>query len=224
MAALGYRICVASLPGSEQIVDGALTIGFLLMKALCGPHWQPIETSLTRHRPVDVRPYQAQFGEAVRFDAEVSALFFGAYWLDVPVHGADPELERILLRMIRGAEATHERDLRDEIRRVLAGMIGHGAINRETVAHAFGLSSRTLHRRLAALGTSFQAVLDELRCNIACRMLEDTALSIGQVAPLLDYREASAFTRSFKRRQGCSPAAWRAAHAASAPDALHHLR
>ncbi|HUA76223.1 MAG TPA: AraC family transcriptional regulator [Acetobacteraceae bacterium] len=210
VAALSYRICIPSVPGSEQIIDGAITIGFRMMKALCGPQWRPLETSLARRRPPDPRPYHAQFGEAVRFDAEDSALYFSARWLDEKVRDADPELERLLLRMILNADSTATRTLRDEVRQVLAGTLGRGAANQEAVARAFGISTRTLHRRLAALGTSFQDVLAEVRCDIACRLLADTGLPIGQVALLLDYREPSAFTRSFNRRLGHSPAAWRA--------------
>ena len=214
VATLGYRIRLPAVPGSAQINDGAMAIAFLLMKALCGPEWRPLETSLARHRPADIRPYQAQFGEAIRFDADESAVSFAARWLAIPVRNADPELQRLLLRMIGDTGVAQGGDLRDEVRRVLAGMLGRGSASQAAVARAFGLSSRTLHRRLAALGTSFQVLLDEVRCDIACRLLEETALPVGQVALMLDYREASAFSRSFKRRVGCSPAAWRGARAA----------
>ena len=211
VATLGYRICHPTLLGGDHIVDGSIAIGFQLMKVLCGPEWRPVETSFTRRHPADVRPYLAQFGAPVRFDAEESALSFMTYWLDHKVSGADPELRRLLLRMLGGNEATRERDLRDEVRRVLVGMIGSGDANQATVASSFGMSSSTLHRRLTALGTSFRDVLDEVRCEMACRLLADTAVPVAQVALMLDYSEASAFTRSFKRRLGCGPAAWRAA-------------
>jgi len=108
------------------------------------------------------------------------------------------------------SEIPKERNLRDEVHGMLAGMIGHGVINQVAVASAFGLSSRTLHRRLAALGTSFQDLLDEVRCEMACRLLENTTLPVAQVALMLGYSEVSAFTRSFKRRLACGPGAWRA--------------
>jgi AraC-like DNA-binding protein len=73
------------------------------------------------------------------------------------------------------------------------------------------MSSSTLHRRLGALGTGFRDLLDEVRFEMACRLLESTAAPVAQVATLLDYSETSAFTRSFKRRLGCGPAAWREA-------------
>jgi AraC-like DNA-binding protein len=215
IATLGYRICHPALPGGDHITDGSLAICFQLMQSLCGPHWRPLETSFTHRRPADPRPYHAQFGERVRFDAEQSTLSFAAHWLDGKIADADPELQRLLLRMVGDKVATREGDLRDEVRHVLTGMIGRGDANQASVARTFGLSSSTLHRRLAALGTSFQDLLDEVRCEIACRLLADSAVPVSQVAIMLDYSEASAFTRSFKRRLGCGPAAWRASKGAA---------
>ncbi len=207
---LGYRILDPKVPGSGHIAAGSLAIGFQLMKALCGPYWRPLETNFAFHRPADVRPYQNLFGDAVRFDAGESAFSFASHWLDSKIIGADAELQRVLLRSIGETRSSKELNLRDEVRGVLAGMIGHGDINQMAVASAFGLSSRTLHRRLALLGASFQDLLDDVRCDTACRLLEDTTLPISQMALLLGYSEVSAFTRSFKRRQACGPGAWRA--------------
>jgi len=221
VATLGYRICHPALPGAELIIDASLTITLHLMQALCGPRWQPLETSFAHHRPADVRPWHSLFGKSVRFDAGESTLSFAASWLDGKVSGADPELGRVLLGALRGTVMTRERDLRDEVRRVLSGMLGSGAANQAVVAHAFGMSSSTLHRRLAGLGTSFHELLADVRCEIACRLLEDTAAPVAQVAAMLDYSEASAFTRAFTRRLGCGPAAWRVAARAGQSPASH---
>jgi AraC-like DNA-binding protein len=216
---LGYRILDPKMPGSGHITAGSLVIGFQLMKTLCGPFWQPLETSFAFHRPADVKPYHNLFGDSVRFNAGESVLSFASHWLDSKVVGADPELQRVLLRAIGGAEISKARDLRDEVRGVLAGMIGHGEINQVAIASSFGISSRTLHRHLAALGASFQDLLDDVRCERACRLLENTTMPVAQVALTLGYSEVSAFTRAFKRRLACGPAAWRASRGNEVPDA-----
>jgi AraC-like DNA-binding protein len=223
VATLGYRICHPPLLGGEHITAGSLAIIFQLMKALCGPRWRPLETCCALRQPADVRPFYAQFGEPIRFDADESTFSFDAKWLDCKISGADPELQRLLLRMIDDKAVTPEQDLRDEVRGVLAGMIGNRTANQVAVARVFYVSSSTLHRRLVALGTSFQNLLDEVRCEMACRLLTDTALPVAQVAATLDYSEASAFTRSFKRRMGCGPAAWRASRETAIPDAKEGL-
>ena len=52
--------------------------------------------------------------------------------------------------------------------------------------------------------------MDESRFEIARQMLEDSAREVSQIAALLDYADASAFTRAFRRWSGVAPAHWRA--------------
>jgi transcriptional regulator GlxA family with amidase domain len=51
---------------------------------------------------------------------------------------------------------------------------------------------------------------DDIRFEIAQQMLEDSAMEIIQIAVLLGYASASAFTRAFRRWSGTTPAHWRA--------------
>jgi AraC-like DNA-binding protein len=44
-------------------------------------------------------------------------------------------------------------------------------------------------------------------------MLGYSALDVSQIAEMLDYAEASAFTRAFKRWSGTTPARWRSERA-----------
>jgi len=72
------------------------------------------------------------------------------------------------------------------------------------------MDRRTLNRRLNAFGTGFQELADEIRLEIARQMLEDSTMEVIQIALLLDYADASAFTRAFRRWTGTTPASWRA--------------
>lgn len=216
VAALGYRILDAKTPGSVHITAGSLAIAFHLLKTLCGPYWRPLETSFAFRRPADAKPYHNLFGTRVCFDAEQSSVSFSSHWLDCKVIGADPELQRVLLRGIgrNNIENPTNRDLRSEIRGVLTGMMGREDVRLAAVAKIFNLSSRTLHRRLATLGTSFQEIVDEVRCEMACQLLKNTTLPISQLSVMLGFSEVSAFSRSFKRRLACGPGAWRASNGA----------
>ena len=75
----------------------------------------------------------------------------------------------------------------------------------DVIASRLGLSQRTLARRLARDGLNFTEVMDELRADLAKRHLEDSRLSISQIAWLVGYQEVSAFTHAFKRWTGMTP-------------------
>ena len=76
------------------------------------------------------------------------------------------------------------------------------------VAAGIGLSTRTLRRRLAAEGASYQGVLDEVRESLAERMLATGRLTVEDVAQRLGYAEASSFIHAFRRWKGTTPAAY----------------
>ncbi|MFC7493525.1 MULTISPECIES: AraC family transcriptional regulator [unclassified Nocardioides] len=72
-----------------------------------------------------------------------------------------------------------------------------------SVAAALGVSERTLRRRLAADGTSYQRLLDEVRESLAVELLG--TLSVQDVAVRLGYAEASSFILAFRRWTGRTP-------------------
>jgi AraC-like DNA-binding protein len=86
----------------------------------------------------------------------------------------------------------------------------HGTARADEIARKFGMSQRTLARRLALERLTFAGILDDLRSDLARRYLDDAHLTISQIAWLLGYQEASAFTHAFKRWTGKTPREMRA--------------
>ena len=209
LAMLGYEIHEPQVEATDQIGDGAIAVEFNIMRSLCGPDWKPIEVLLAHRKPEDVAPFRRFFGAPLRFDAEQNAVVFSATWLTHRVSGADPELHRLLQKQIDALDAKYRDDFPEQIRSVLrsALLTGHGTADQ--VAALFSMHSRTLNRRLTAFGTSFQELANEGRFEIARQMLEDTAMQVREIAVSLDYADASAFTRAFRRWSGATPAVWR---------------
>ncbi|NUS58484.1 MAG: helix-turn-helix domain-containing protein, partial [Streptomycetaceae bacterium] len=64
---------------------------------------------------------------------------------------------------------------------------------------------RTLQRRLAQEGTSFQAILDDVRKTAAHRLLTGTDMPFSQVASLVELAGQAALTRAARRWFGKPP-------------------
>lgn len=79
----------------------------------------------------------------------------------------------------------------------------------EEVATLLHLSGRTLQRRLQQDGTSFRALLDEVREQLAEELLVTGGLPVAEVAERLGYVEVSSFSQAFRRWKGMGPRAWR---------------
>lgn len=216
VAVLGYAIYQSGVKGVSLIYDAAIAIAFNIMRELCGPAWLPTEVLFSHHRPGDIEPYRQYFRAPLRFDMEQSALVFPARWLDCMVADADPKLRQQFERHIAELENLDRGDLSGQLRRVLRILLITRRSSQEQIARLFSMHRRTLNRRLHVQGTTFRALVDEVRYEIARQLLENTRMPVGQIAATLDYSDASAFTRTFRRWSGTTPAAWRARFGAGA--------
>jgi AraC-like DNA-binding protein len=159
--------------------------------------------------------YHEVFRCPSRFDRPRTLVRMRREALEIPLRHADHEAsalcaeqcERMLQRMQQGSGVAAS------VRRELLRRPSQLSDLRQTAA-ALGLAERTLSRRLAAEGTSFTQVLEEVRMTLAVDYLSCTPLPIDDVAVLLGYGDDSAFSRAFKRRHGVTARAFRAREAA----------
>jgi AraC-like DNA-binding protein len=105
-----------------------------------------------------------------------------------------------------------DQSLTDKVRRLLKTAPDWTHVSLDTLAQSVNLSSRTLNRRLQSEGYSFQALLDEQRCDFACRLLARSELKIDRVAEQLGYSDPSNFRRAFKKWTGETPSDYRKGH------------
>ena len=209
-AMLSYSIYETQVEATDQTGDGAVAAMFNILRALCGADWKPVEVLFAHRRPDDVRPFQQFFRAPLRFDAEHDGVVFPADWLQRPLAGADAELRRRAQEQMDALELAHRGDFREQVLAVLRTALIAGQANADQVAAFFSLHRRTLSRRLSACGTSFQSLVDEGRFEIARQMLENTDADIQRIAVMLEYADASAFARAFRRWSGTTPSGWRA--------------
>ena len=83
------------------------------------------------------------------------------------------------------------------------------------IADRLFISPRTLHRRLGAEGSSFRAIKDTLRRDLALTRLSKTRDPVSRVAVDLGYADTSAFYRACVAWTGMSPMSYRRYRAGS---------
>lgn len=76
-------------------------------------------------------------------------------------------------------------------------------------ASRHGISPRTLRRRLEAEGTSYGALVQEVRIGLARKYLRETVMTIDDIAGHLGYSDASNFRRAFVKATQTTPTAYR---------------
>ena len=209
-ATFSYEVHQRQSEATDQIGDGAVAFLFNILRSLCGPDWTPAEALFAHRRPEDVGPYRRFFRAPLRFDAEQNALVFGADDLNRHLPTDDPAVRHLLQQQIDALEARHGDALPGQVRSVLRTALLTRHAGADQIAAIFSMHSRTLNRRLTAFGTNFQTLVDEGSFEIARQLLRDSAMDVRQIAQALDYADASAFTRAFRRWSGTTPAQWRA--------------
>lgn len=80
-----------------------------------------------------------------------------------------------------------------------------GLFDQNAVTQRLGVSVRTLQRRLAADGTSFQALMRQARRQMATRYLREGRHTIKEVAYLLGFTDLSNFARTCRDWFGVTP-------------------
>ncbi|SDJ28498.1 AraC-type DNA-binding protein [Ferrimonas sediminum] len=79
----------------------------------------------------------------------------------------------------------------------------------EQAAALLETSPRTLQRRLAAEGTSFRSVRENIMLATACQLMESKSYSLTDIASELGYSDIAHFSRAFKKLTGFPPKEYR---------------
>jgi AraC-like DNA-binding protein len=180
------------------------------LRTLGGSEWNPTEVLLPRATPADQEPYRRHFRAPVRFNQEIASIVLPVRDLDLRIAGADPVLRAVLEERIAQVKGDPESEFLDDLRRLLRTRLTRHRCSADDIADLLAMHRRTLSRRLEGSGMGYRAIANEIRFEIARQLLEDTEVSLGQIAAALCYSEASAFTRAFRGWSGLTPSAWRA--------------
>lgn len=84
-----------------------------------------------------------------------------------------------------------------------------GGVGLEHIARELNMSGRTLRRRLAGSGVSFEALVENVRKTRALSLLTHSGFPVERVAAETGYSDVRNFRRAFKRWTGVSPSEYR---------------
>jgi AraC-like DNA-binding protein len=167
--------------------------------------------------PADTSLHGELFGVAPRFDAPDDGFALARAWFSEPLPTAAASLVPALeAQAVRLLAAGREDDALSLVGEAIVDLIAAGgAVGVVEVAARLHSTPRTLQRRLAAHGTTFNRLLQEVRTDLANRYLADERLSLIEIAGLLGYREQSSFCHAYRQWTGRTPSRAREAFVAA---------
>ena len=164
-AELGYAVFHPGVTEAAVGYDTAIVSGINRIRDLLDDRdWRPGSVLLPRAAPADPAPYRVQLGCPVEFDADRAAVRFRASDLERPLPGADAARRTALLR---DAEARLGNQFLTGVYATRRTLLLEGVTRSDFVAGNLDMHKRTLARRLAEHGTTFQRVLDDVRFEVA---------------------------------------------------------
>jgi AraC-like DNA-binding protein len=195
--------------GRDALLTAYLAAIVNHLEAILGRAWRPSQIHMACRRLPHAEAYTRFFRAPILFDQPRYAVFFHEAALDATRAGSDRGLDAFLRQYLGELEAREPSDFVGRVRRVIADLLACGECTVERVADLFAIHRVTLHRRLREHDTTFEALLDESRRELAAHMLEHTSLSVGDIASALGYGASGSFVRAFSRWHGSTPGSWR---------------
>lgn len=164
-------------------------------------------------------PHEQLGGDAAYTQALRCLPEFGADWCgfeiatataEEVIDQADPDARRVALNYLQSTYADRSARTEDRVRTLIRRLLSTGACSAGSVAVELHLHTRSMQRQLHDEGTTFGAILEDERRNLAARYLSEPDLPVAQIARLLGYTEQSAFARAFRGWFDLTPRAYRA--------------
>ena len=196
----------------RQQIEFWITALVRIVRRLTNRQIHPLRIRLAHHKPDATGELKTFLGARIEGDSSVDIVEFAASNWHLPVVNSDPYLHRLLLRVCEDTLAQRKlrgTPFRIRVENAIVELLPHGHASVKNVAAKMHVSPRKLARQLTAEQLTFSKVLRDLRLTLADRYLADKDLSVSQIAWLLGYKEAAAFTHAFRAWTGKPPRAAR---------------
>ncbi len=193
----------------RQATELVVGVTCRVLQVLLGAHWQPRLVCFTHSAPPNLAVHHRVLGPSVEFGHEFNGIVGNAADLDAPNPVADPVMARYSQKLLQPALA-RSTDFGARVRQLIVLLLPRGLCRVEVVAQHLGVDRRTVHRKLQAAGTSFSALLEAERCELARRYIDGTDRPLTEVSALLGFAAPSAFSRWYRGSFGDSAARRRA--------------
>ena len=194
------------------VTESVLCGLFSAVSFFTGPEGFTGAVNFAYPKPAYWQKYRYHFGDNIRFDQKLTEVIFPEAMLALPSPTADKEMHRNAVeqckRQLREIKSGQAPPLGQTTEATVMGLMSEnpGKIwSLNEVADRLHISGRTLIRRLAAEGTKFQTIRDDVAKEQAAHYLADAALSVESVGYLMGFSDVSSFRRSFKRWFGETP-------------------
>lgn len=203
---------IAFAPGKaypQAAIERSMSAVLRWSREMTGVELRPLACEFAFPPPAHHARYVQLFGSELRFDSERNRLYLPRDFLQQPILGASDYLRQMLESRARAtlAQLQDAQTLAGTVRRLIRASLPDG-LSIEPACQALHVSRTTLYRRLKEEGTSFSALVAEVRRELSAELIRQ-GLPVATVSERLGFRDPSTFHRAFKRWFDRAPGAFR---------------
>ena len=202
---------VFDLPIEPYLVEESFAGAMAVSRHLVGNEIKPVRVDFAFPSNGQNELYTRFFRCPVRFNAGCNRMTLESHWLSARLASYDRMMcdlvRRQLNTLLKRPVGRHD---------LVESVSSHIRFSQEQLprqadlARQVNVSERTLRRRLGDQAVGYRALRDSTLYERARDLLENSTLSINDIAHAVGYADARAFRRAFKRWSGQLPTAFRA--------------
>lgn len=163
--------------------------------------------------PESAADHEAFFECPVHFNSDRDALLIADESMQGRNKLADAGITQYFETQLEAeiSQIGEEHGLDKQVKTQIANTLSEGIPNVSDIASKLAMSGRSLQRKLAEQGLTYQELVDGARRELAERLLLQSKHSLSDIAFLTGFSEQSSFNRAFKRWAGQTPRSYRLA-------------
>ena len=186
-----------------------LAVALNLLRAVAGRGWRPDEVRMQTSETRGLRQIDVMAGTPIAFSQAETAIGFSTSLLSRPLPRRTVPRPLDCREVERWHASAPADDFLESIQQVIATLSAPDYPRIDVVARAIGTGVRTLQRRLADTGASYEGMLARARFGTAAHLLASTDATVLAIALDVGYSDHAHFTRAFRRWTGVPPREFR---------------
>lgn len=194
---------------SVQAYELGLANAMQVIKLLCGERFYPLNTYFIHPRSGSELAYREVFHSPVHFNQGWCGFELPESALSIPLSSVDHQARQLAELYLDSQQTPYTSSLSEDVARLIRSLLPTGQCSSETIAAHLSMHKRTLQRRLANEGITYEKLLTAERQLMARNYLMEPNLKLSQIAGLLGYSEQSAFNRACRDWYDATPRAYR---------------
>lgn len=198
-------------PPCHQFTEHVMTMMILLVRHRFGAG-EFKRLSFQHKAPVDLSWHNEIFQCPIEFNADKNVAYMPLEFMDIKIGGRLKSLRPIVKTYLdRKINKTvlFNSSMAHTVERLLPSIFGLRKSGIKDVAKILDVSPKKLQRLLGEEGVTFSDIVNNVKKNMAKRLLFESDISIAHLSVLLDYSSPTAFNTACQRWFGLSPRQYR---------------